>query len=79
MNIAPPAGRADSHPPGPSLPLNYAKEPPSAEMYGYASKQERVVNLLAEYLERVVQLETLAASESDHGFKDQLLQQAASY
>jgi len=37
------------------------------------------VKLLAEYLERAVQLELLAASEPDSTFKSQLLEQAGSY
>jgi hypothetical protein len=37
------------------------------------------VKLLTEYLERAVQLENLAAGETDLHFKDQLLNQAAVY
>ncbi|PIT00185.1 hypothetical protein TSA1_04970 [Bradyrhizobium nitroreducens] len=37
------------------------------------------MKLLTEYLERAVQLESLAADESDGQFKKQLLTQAESY
>lgn len=37
------------------------------------------MKLLTDYLERAVQLEALAADESDSDFKDQLLAQAQSY
>jgi hypothetical protein len=37
------------------------------------------VKLLTEYLERAVQLENLAAGETDLQLKDQLLNQAAAY
>ncbi|WP_439393774.1 hypothetical protein ACRQ5Q_31120 [Bradyrhizobium sp. PMVTL-01] len=37
------------------------------------------MRLLVEYLERAVQLERLAASERDAGFKEQLLTQAQAY
>lgn len=37
------------------------------------------MKLLTEYLERAVQLEALAADESDPGFRDQLLAQANAY
>jgi hypothetical protein len=37
------------------------------------------MKLLTEYLERAVQLETLAASEPDSEFKRQLFEQARSY
>jgi len=37
------------------------------------------VKLLTEYLERAVQLEKLAADETDQNFKDQLLSQAEAY
>lgn len=37
------------------------------------------MKLLAEYLERAVQLELLTASEQDSDFKDQLMKQARSY
>ncbi|MCK1284679.1 hypothetical protein IVB41_12195 [Bradyrhizobium sp. 44] len=37
------------------------------------------MKLLQDYLERAVQLEALAADESDSDFKDQLLAQAQSY
>jgi hypothetical protein len=37
------------------------------------------MKLLTEYLERAVQLETLAADEKDLAFRDQLLTQARSY
>jgi hypothetical protein len=37
------------------------------------------MTLLAEYLERAVNLERLAASERDSNFKTQLLNQAAAY
>jgi hypothetical protein len=37
------------------------------------------VKLLTEYLERAVQLETLAEDEPSSAFKDQLLNQAAAY
>jgi hypothetical protein len=37
------------------------------------------MKLLAEYLERAVQLEKLAADESDANFTNQLLTQAQSY
>ncbi|MCJ9700172.1 hypothetical protein [Bradyrhizobium sp. SHOUNA76] len=37
------------------------------------------MKLLTEYLERAIQLEKLAASESDSAFKSQLLEQAAAY
>jgi hypothetical protein len=37
------------------------------------------MKLLAEYLERAISLERLAANEQDSKFKDQLLNQAAAY
>lgn len=37
------------------------------------------MKLLAEYIERAVQLERLAASEPDSAFKSQLLEQADAY
>jgi hypothetical protein len=47
--------------------------------YGVGKWERRQMKLLAEYLERAVGLERLAADEPDSTFKNQLLTQAAAY